>query len=1830
MQPASPFGQQPAAAQPTSPFGASPAPFGAAPRPAFGASPTLTPSSSAFGGGTTTAFGSAPTPVFGGSPQGTGSATAFGSTTTATPFGSTQNTSSAFGARPTTGFGSVTPQAPGFGSPGATASPFGMGAQAGGAGGAFGSSSPAFGQQTTTTSSVFGGGAGAFGQSAATAVGTKQVPYQVTQENEASGNSSTVVKYQTITFMPSYRGKSVEELRFEDYQNGVKGGQGVAMGQGAGGFGFNQGGLGTNTATPAGGAFGMNAGSQMSSLSSPFGAASQPAFGMGGGSLQTSTPGAFGAAGGGAFGAQSSPAFGAATTTTSPTTTGGFGFGSPAQSTPAFSAAGGAGAFGQQPSTGAFGQPAAGAGSSLFGAAPTAGASTTSQPFGSTFGGASTGGAFGAAKPGFAAPSSTPAFGASSTPAFGAAASTPAFSLGGASSTPAFGASAAPAQPSFGGFGAAPASQPAFGLGSTPAFGSTAATPPTPQPSFGGFGTTAPSTTTGGFSLNPLSTPALGGGGLFGNTATATTTSTFGASPGSQPAPSTSLFGMSQPATSTTPSLGLLGGTQTTTPSTSLFGGGGLGGAGGLATTPTFGGLGGLLTPGTTGIANVTTAPQSPYGGLPPTPTTTAGTPTATATLATRQAPQRTSTTMTTATNLMSPRTIVPRSTIRIRPRRGKDSLSPQSAGKGSGSGGTPRSFFYTADDDADTGAGNVQSMMFKARDDPRKLFLKKKPANGSAAGGGAANGSADRDGDELSLQLPDTSPGATAKAARAFAATASQGGDYDRQSPQGRKDGNGMTTPRASRGGIRLASDAANDGSPLANLVPYLSPESQKNGYYTIPRQETLTQMARTDPDALSRVSNFVVGRDGYGKCRWKGKVDVRGLNVSDIVTFESQDSKAVITVYPEGGSEKPSVGSGLNRPAEVTLYDVFVIKEGAKVTDGPLVDKFTKRLKTVPGTTFVKYGAEEGEWIFEVEHFSRYGVPDDDDDDEQEAEEKEKENQMGTAVPTEMVTPIGVAAAVAEDMEDAMEADEYEEYDMNALRGDMRERLSSPLMHTLPRTLGLDASEMYTMRAAMFEDATTAVPSMPTREHESNGGGGTDWEARGWMADMNNDGVQSGYDSGARTTPRKIVPSPPLPTPTRRVFDPTHYEDETRGATAANTHSSNVVDAGLFMGQSFRVGWGPGGVLFHYAAPQTAATTRGVRNSSSEGEGIIQTRRVVPRAVAVPGGGEIVGKFLQTTAEVHMSQSKRVMEADDVPRWEVLASPSSLVDVCKEFVERWKAFVGTGIGGNDDVMGIDPRVSIRTLILLKILVEEDFNDDASDVYDIIPWDLRRRARLGRWLSEWNEDALRTLVADVPDESALRVFYLLVGRFLAQASSIAAHSRDLRLATLVAQGAVPVAGRRALLDQLHIWEQEDFVPYIDRDRMRVYNLLAGRVDRAIEELPLDWRCAFAAYFWYGIGIQNSLSDAIALYDEEFHACNAPMPLPAHVVETAGGSEEECVCDIDYYLMQVRFADSKTVEAMLSPKSSSNDPLEFHLQWLLGTLLSPLDICPVDGALHSIVVGMAFQLEVLGYVEWAVYVLTTAPFPGDDMWAGTRRNAVKELVSRHADIWVRDPEKADFLVREVGIPPQWIAEAIAHLAHGKKRPDDEIPALVAANMYNEAHRLFLVSVAPKMILRGERTGAMLSFLALLEKQRAAIDDWQLGGGALLQFDSIEHRIIRGEVLEGDTHGGDSFVSNLEIDDMAMLLSRGAELWSSKVKMPVSSSQQRELVTAAFNELLRKVDGWRRDDAFTSETAWSWLQKCSGAAALESVVVANVQEAAERLCEDAAFFSSNAN
>ncbi|XP_042020495.1 nuclear pore complex protein NUP98A-like [Salvia splendens] len=273
----SPFGgsfQQSQPASGSNLFGSS-TPFGAPSQPAFGASSSPAfgaPSTPAFGATSTPAFGSTASPTFGSTSGGFGvSSSPFGSSTPAfgasstpsfgassTPaFGATASpafgatSSPAFGATTTSAFGASSTPSFNFGSSpafGQSTSAFGQstsafGSSPFGATSSFGAQSASFGAQTTTP--AFGNSG--FGQTAfgGQRGGSRVTPYSATPETDGATGTQPAGKLESISAMPVYKDKSHEELRWEDYQLGDKGGPAPA-GQATAAPGF----VGPFSATP--------------------------------------------------------------------------------------------------------------------------------------------------------------------------------------------------------------------------------------------------------------------------------------------------------------------------------------------------------------------------------------------------------------------------------------------------------------------------------------------------------------------------------------------------------------------------------------------------------------------------------------------------------------------------------------------------------------------------------------------------------------------------------------------------------------------------------------------------------------------------------------------------------------------------------------------------------------------------------------------------------------------------------------------------------------------------------------------------------------------------------------------------------------------------------------------------------------------------------------------------------------------------------------------------------------------------------------------------------------------------------------------------------------------------------------------------------------------------------------------------------------------------------------------------------------------------------------------------------------------------------------------
>ncbi|GAB4829636.1 hypothetical protein Ancab_019299 [Ancistrocladus abbreviatus] len=116
--------------------------------------------------------------------------------------------------------------------------------------------------------------------------------------------------------------------------------------------------------------------------------------------------------------------------------------------------------------------------------------------------------------------------------------------------------------------------------------------------------------------------------------------------------------------------------------------------------------------------------------------------------------------------------------------------------------------------------------------------------------------------------------------------------------------------------------------------------------------------------PGSCNHVKDFVVGGHGYGSIKFE---DIRGLDLDSVVHFNN----CAVIVYADM-TNKPPVGQGLNRPAEVTLLTIKCInkKTGVEDTSGLNVEKCMGLLKKKT----VQRGAELGLSFKAVSLFCQY----------------------------------------------------------------------------------------------------------------------------------------------------------------------------------------------------------------------------------------------------------------------------------------------------------------------------------------------------------------------------------------------------------------------------------------------------------------------------------------------------------------------------------------------------------------------------------------------------------------------------------------------------------------------------------------------------------------------------------------------------------------------------------------------------------------------------------------------------------------------------------------
>ena len=179
---------------------------------------------------------------------------------------------------------------------------------------------------------------------------------------------------------------------------------------------------------------------------------------------------------------------------------------------------------------------------------------------------------------------------------------------------------------------------------------------------------------------------------------------------------------------------------------------------------------------------------------------------------------------------------------------------------------------------------------------------------------------------------------------------------------------------------------------------------ESQRSGYWCSPSPEELKELST---EQISSVSNFMIGRKGYGTISFNYDVDlsafardIEGQLFGKVVNF---NSTRTVEVYPDYNT-KPPVGYGINVPATISIEGVYSIDKKTKkphvnVQKSSEIQLLIRRLRNMKDMEFISYNPFVGVWTFKVNHFSIWGLVDSEDveiDEEDLKEEEELEKRI------------------------------------------------------------------------------------------------------------------------------------------------------------------------------------------------------------------------------------------------------------------------------------------------------------------------------------------------------------------------------------------------------------------------------------------------------------------------------------------------------------------------------------------------------------------------------------------------------------------------------------------------------------------------------------------------------------------------------------------------------------------------------------------------------------------------------------------------------------------
>ncbi|KAH9609004.1 hypothetical protein KSS87_020553 [Heliosperma pusillum] len=951
-----------------------------------------------------------------------------------------------------------------------------------------------------------------------------------------------------------------------------------------------------------------------------------------------------------------------------------------------------------------------------------------------------------------------------------------------------------------------------------------------------------------------------------------------------------------------------------------------------------------------------------------------------------------------------------------------------------------------------------------------------------------------------------------------------------------------------------------------IDEYFPYL----RSSDYFTVPSIDKLVELEVKYPGYCSKVRDFTVGRLGFGNVRFLGDTDVRGLDLEGIVRF----SRHEVVVY-EDESVKPDVGEGLNKPAVVTL--VLRVGGEGEGFDGVRFGKVVDRLRFSAdrqGGEFVSFEPWSREWRFRVKHFSRFGLSLDDEDD----------IIMDDVGSGDDEVEMSGGGGRDDDEEEGEDGGDDDGFDVG---------IGTGLSHSLPAHLGLDPARMREMQMMMFGgDEDEEYDETPSREEK---------RLSREKFPLYNSGLKLSY---------KPSPPPPRKTPVPlleykssnfdanapgtllltqqnkgfpwRVAKSDGFRLESNHETPVSSyHSRNIVDAGLFMGRSFRVGWGPNGVLIHSGTPVSGNSSKGILSS------VITVETVAIDKVARDENNEVkqdaVSLLFDSTLELHRSLDHSVEEIESgsfrLCLQKVLCDRFALSDICRcytDVVEKQLDVVSLPAVHLSLMHQVYVWELIKVLFSEKDTSEQFGADDQeeemmldgkarSSEIDPEALPLIRRAEFSSWLQETVYHRVQDDVNCLDDSSDLeQILLLLTGRQLDAAVELAASRGDVRLACLLSEAGGSMVNRSDVGQQLDIWRINgmDF-HFIEKDRVRLYELLSGNIHSAFSGESVDWKRFLGLLMWYELPPDTSLPAIFRTYQHLLTENKAPYPVPTYIdegpIEVNVDVVKEGRFDLAYYLMLLHGnEDGKydQLKSMFSAFASTDDPLDYHMIWHQRGILEAIGAF-TSNDLHILDMAYVSQLLCVGKCHWAIYVVLHIPYREDFPYLHS--NVIREILFQYCETWSSSDEQTKF-IEDLGVPSQWLHEAMAVYFQYCGDSSKALEHYIKCESWQKAHSIFITSVVHSLFL-SDKDSEIWRLATSMEDSKSGIEDWDLGAGIYISF----------YLLRSSLRGDDDDMTKLVTNEVKWVVFLVASFGEQKVSLVAYSKMSEEICSLLLSD-----------------------------------------------------------